>query len=1228
MRVSWRNALAALCVVTAGVGSASGMTPGEAAAAARTFGSAKNPAVRSDINPTKKASTVPAAPSPRDCMPDQATVEGYYGGGNGNLATPTTPLVAGAPTRTTPECVAIATMQGRAATPSPVTIHPTDPLVVGSRTVTGNPAPTLGSTMGIFVPRPTSSCSPGSVVSGGGSREEKCEIYSTVGGGSCDKPWRLEIKPWWMYTCEKVATTTIEQICTKEEVPTVTWTPSCSAGAEVGYDYRGGESIFVRGKCTLDMSKIDFETYAWGLHGACSGTQTFSLPRTVSSPTVAAWNQPHWFGGCMSVAVVAMPGSGCSGGTCTYNFQYGAPTYGACAPGTVRGDTLGTWDPYGGLVAGPADQCMSTTPAVPDPYTGSFACSPGSTLQYVLATTSPVCAQLAGTPDIAGASMGTLSMTFAEPKNNATVVEHTVSTCDAIEANPSCSPTGVRCISGLNETRNINGLDITKACWKTEFTYECRTAGGPNGCAAAESEPLCAQLGASECLEFATDGVTCKKWKAIYKCTRDMLGSPGLTETGRGYDIANDSLDASACTGLETNPTCTKTSSVCTDTADKTFFGFTFSRSCWNTRDTYSCPSGTTDNCAPLIAEGCVELPAATTCISTLPSGDCGVTSKTYQCGTPATTTPTGSTCDTTPYCINGICYDTTRPGDPDFGLAVAMQEAGREMGAYVDSDTYEVFKGSSSFCRRRLFGLTNCCKNTGGGGGGAGLANGAFYNAFAFGKQFIGSSYVYDTLFMTDMPNMMLSGMESIGIVSSTGASTFNAYGLTIGWGADGLSILSFDPWSFALSVGIQLVLTELTSCPDSDKLTAMKRSQGLCEAVGSFCSTKTLGSCATKKEAFCCFNSTLSKTINIQGKRQLGIGLGTAQNPDCRGLTVAQIQSLDFSRIDMSEFIASITHTTTTSAEVQANVTNRLTSYAPVAPVIGTGPGTPTPPSTPPGTIPPPASDLPEPTIVATWSANPVSAGSAVNLTTTTTGATGVSYDCTGSIVASGTIAPGTSTTPLTTVVGSIGDAICSLTVTNAQFEVTVEKLLTVVGTAPTVSGTFSPASLAPGDSYTLSITSSGADSVTYSCIGTRLTSGVASVGAWTSAAALATASEVGTVSCTATAKDTATGLASSTTFTQTINAVTPTISVSPVATTLAAGSPVVLTVTASQATSVTYTCSGAIPGTGTLSATGGVLSVPTSGANVGTALCVFRATSVTGSTAQANANVSITP
>jgi conjugal transfer mating pair stabilization protein TraN len=93
------------------------------------------------------------------------------------------------------------------------------------------------------------------------------------------------------------------------------------------------------------------------------------------------------------------------------------------------------------------------------------------------------------------------------------------------------------------------------------------------------------------------------------------------------------------------------------------------------------------------------------------------------------------------------------------------------------------------------------------------------------------------------------------------------------------------------------------LSDCNGEDMALSQKRAKGLCVYVGSFCAEKLAGICIRKKASFCCFDSKISRIFHEQGRAQLGIGWGDGATPQCRGLSLEEIQKIDFSKIDLGE-------------------------------------------------------------------------------------------------------------------------------------------------------------------------------------------------------------------------------------------------------------------------------------------------------------------------------------
>ncbi len=332
--------------------------------------------------------------------------------------------------------------------------------------------------------------------------------------------------------------------------------------------------------------------------------------------------------------------------------------------------------------------------------------------------------------------------------------------------------------------------------------------------------------------------------------------------------------------------------------------GYPVYRDCWRITEQFACVSQTlSDDCQPLRDRGCSQVGSA--CIDSGPTGACMDYQQTWQCKVASGATSTIANCGSRQFCLDGNCFKAGSAPDADFAKVVAGLEVEREAGKYIDPNTLVVFRGYDNRCRDKLFGLVNCCKGAGSSGslftdmnlilGAGGQAVGA-----------IGSSYTYDALYSADAPDAVIQGFTAL--FGAGGGQSALA-----GFVAGDVSVETFveslvpGPWSIAM---LAIQLSGLLSCEQAEQVLALKRDNRLCHGVGSYCSVKVpiLGICIETTQSYCCFNSRLARILNEQGRAQLGRGWGGAQSPDCRGFTLAQLQSLDFARMDLSEFYAEI--------------------------------------------------------------------------------------------------------------------------------------------------------------------------------------------------------------------------------------------------------------------------------------------------------------------------------
>jgi len=111
----------------------------------------------------------------------------------------------------------------------------------------------------------------------------------------------------------------------------------------------------------------------------------------------------------------------------------------------------------------------------------------------------------------------------------------------------------------------------------------------------------------------------------------------------------------------------------------------------------------------------------------------------------------------------------------------------------------------------------------------------------------------------------------------------------------------------AYTIYVVTVMVIQLLYECEEEEFQLAAKNGTKSCHYVGSYCAENILfGGCLEKREAYCCFNSPLSRIINQQIRPQLARPFGNARDPDCGGIEMSEVASIDWSLVDLSEWTA----------------------------------------------------------------------------------------------------------------------------------------------------------------------------------------------------------------------------------------------------------------------------------------------------------------------------------
>lgn len=266
--------------------------------------------------------------------------------------------------------------------------------------------------------------------------------------------------------------------------------------------------------------------------------------------------------------------------------------------------------------------------------------------------------------------------------------------------------------------------------------------------------------------------------------------------------------------------------------------------------------------------------------------------------------------------CSPNKCIDITanKPVDEGNIDGTMLVDDGKKNDEGVCMDQLFIFGGRAQDCK--LAGIDtafqNCCKSQGKVFTDSVGALGSLSTAASTVSKLYGAAqeaYTYYTVAM--------QATGDVAVASSMAAQGF----------ADAM-VVAFNPATFAISVGMYFAMDYLMkACDQTSMETAMAAGSGFCHEVGTYCKKKIpLLGCVQKATSYCCFNSKLARIIHEQGRPQLTNfnGWGDAGSPQCRGFSPDEFQAVDFSKIDLSEYVEDMVKKATN--EIQSDV-NQIT-------------------------------------------------------------------------------------------------------------------------------------------------------------------------------------------------------------------------------------------------------------------------------------------------------------
>lgn len=528
-----------------------------------------------------------------------------------------------------------------------------------------------------------------------------------------------------------------------------------------------------------------------------------------------------------------------------------------------------------------------------------------------------------------------LLLLYSQPNFALALPQCGAPTATCIDSTPCKTISGVTaCLS--TATLPLGATRFSRDCWDTQKDYSCDlvqidtcSALAADGC--TQSNSVCSQTDANG---------NCTLYSNTYTCMTTSV------------------LSNTTCTGIPT--ACILKTSSCMTTSSP---GTTIAGQCTATSKTYECPvpsttSTTTTNCAgQTYCQG-------TQCTNSgnKANADLGKVAAAMELARQAAAYYDPSTMTV----FKGL----------DKSCTVQLWTAGLggdcckiTGGGQTNNQVAEMLIGSG--IQQSLAAAGIAVANPSAGGSviqkvaSAGVSAVGTYATSAYNSA---SSYVYDIFFPGDLAakqltDGMISGVSNMvsavnagnvatqaaapiidqstqlaGTTPSSLFSSFSYYGVTLsatapvaGTMAAGMSTqvgsyyLYFSPWGFAAAIALQVIM-EAIACTEPEKKLMQMRGSNLCQPVGSYCSNKLnlliATICLEETQSFCCYNSKLAKIVNQQGRPQIPKGWGAAQAPSCAGFTMAEMELIDFSQMDLGEFIADLTKRLPDPATVQAGV------------------------------------------------------------------------------------------------------------------------------------------------------------------------------------------------------------------------------------------------------------------------------------------------------------------
>lgn len=242
--------------------------------------------------------------------------------------------------------------------------------------------------------------------------------------------------------------------------------------------------------------------------------------------------------------------------------------------------------------------------------------------------------------------------------------------------------------------------------------------------------------------------------------------------------------------------------------------------------------------------------------------------------------------------------------GDASKQLATDSESSFTGPVTAFDTSGIQMFRGKPHSCKRALGGLIRCCQPT------RSDANQRYWNLFSNINRGALATHLLSRQGPSTGSWATLAGGGSLSSLSqslTSGRENVMAGGAGGATGDEGSMTEIHDRFMAEARTQIKPNLSPGWACNREEFDLAVQREIGNCSFAGTFCRRRVFGVCLETRESYCCYSSPMSKMLRAHADGGT-INHGSAQRPNCNGITLEQMASIDWDTLDFTPLVSNM--------------------------------------------------------------------------------------------------------------------------------------------------------------------------------------------------------------------------------------------------------------------------------------------------------------------------------